>query len=154
MIEVISLEWVPIIKFMLVLRKSGPNFTNFDRLYHYIRNPIPHQPLQKKPHILWNFLKMASFNAVVVCALLVLCMFVPSLATVYTVGDTSGWAIGPDYSTWTSGKTFAVGDSLGKFSLFLPPSDEYCNFLTYQNTFTTKNFIISMNNEKFFSEYA
>ncbi|KAF5468120.1 hypothetical protein F2P56_012299, partial [Juglans regia] len=65
-----------------------------------------------KPHFLCKFLKMASFNAGVVCALLVLCMFVPSLATVYTVGDTSGWAIGTDYSTWTSGKTFAVGDSL------------------------------------------
>ncbi|CAN6584104.1 unnamed protein product [Malus baccata var. baccata] len=34
------------------------------------------------------------------------------LATVYTVGDSSGWASGVDYSTWTSGKTFKVGDSL------------------------------------------
>ncbi|KAL5992568.1 hypothetical protein ACLOJK_013487 [Asimina triloba] len=33
-------------------------------------------------------------------------------ATVYTVGDTAGWAMGADYSTWTTGKTFAVGDSL------------------------------------------
>ncbi|XP_040997837.1 blue copper protein-like [Juglans microcarpa x Juglans regia] len=57
---------------------------------------------------------MASSNiARVVCAaLLVLCMVVPSLATVYTVGDTSGWVMGVDYSTWTSGKTFTVGDSL------------------------------------------
>ncbi|KAL5558917.1 hypothetical protein UlMin_035128 [Ulmus minor] len=35
-----------------------------------------------------------------------------SSATVYTVGDTSGWALGGDYSTWASGKTFAVGDSI------------------------------------------
>ncbi|XP_074587209.1 blue copper protein-like [Curcuma longa] len=33
-------------------------------------------------------------------------------ATDYTVGDSSGWANGVDYSTWTSGKTFAVGDTL------------------------------------------
>lgn len=43
-------------------------------------------------------------------------MALPSLATVYTVGDTSGWVIGGDYSTWASDKTFAVGDSLGKCS--------------------------------------
>ncbi|XP_062099017.1 blue copper protein [Humulus lupulus] len=35
-----------------------------------------------------------------------------SSATVYTVGDTSGWAMGVDYSTWTSDKAFVVGDSL------------------------------------------
>ncbi|KAL2497875.1 Cupredoxin superfamily protein [Abeliophyllum distichum] len=34
------------------------------------------------------------------------------LATDYTVGDSSGWSMGADYSTWTSGKTFAVGDTL------------------------------------------
>ncbi|KAL2520699.1 blue copper protein-like [Forsythia ovata] len=34
------------------------------------------------------------------------------MATDYTVGDSSGWSIGADYSTWTSGKTFAVGDTL------------------------------------------
>ncbi|KAK9130124.1 hypothetical protein Sjap_010611 [Stephania japonica] len=37
---------------------------------------------------------------------------VPSLGIDYTVGDTNGWATNYDYSTWTSGKTFAVGDSL------------------------------------------
>ncbi|XP_011016865.1 PREDICTED: blue copper protein-like [Populus euphratica] len=47
------------------------------------------------------------------CAILViLCTVVPILAKDYTVGDSSGWAIGMDYSTWTSGKTFSVGDSL------------------------------------------
>jgi hypothetical protein len=49
------------------------------------------------------------------CAILVvLCTVVPILAKDYTVGDSSGWAIGMDYSTWTSGKTFSVGDSLGE----------------------------------------
>ncbi|KAF2299729.1 hypothetical protein GH714_002893 [Hevea brasiliensis] len=56
---------------------------------------------------------MASFRSGVVCAIFVLIsMVVPSLATVYTVGDSTGWTMGTDYSTWTSGKTFTVGDSL------------------------------------------
>jgi len=61
---------------------------------------------------------MVSYNAGIVCALLALCMVVPSLATVYTVGDTNGWVTNYDYTTWTSGKTFVVGDSLGKFLFF------------------------------------
>lgn len=40
-------------------------------------------------------------------------------AAVFTVGDTSGWSVGSDYSTWASDKTFAVGDSLGT-SIFSP----------------------------------
>ncbi|KAJ6335475.1 hypothetical protein OIU78_012164 [Salix suchowensis] len=43
---------------------------------------------------------------------LVLCTVVPILGKGHTVGGSSGWAIGMDYSTWTSGKTFSVGDSL------------------------------------------
>lgn len=35
-----------------------------------------------------------------------------SSATVYTIGDTSGWSLGVDYTTWASDKTFVVGDSL------------------------------------------
>lgn len=53
---------------------------------------------------------------ILVCfSFLVFYLAVPSLATVYTVGDSSGWTMGVDYSTWTSGKTFVVGDSLGEF---------------------------------------
>ncbi|KAL9446869.1 hypothetical protein AB3S75_014524 [Citrus x aurantiifolia] len=52
------------------------------------------------------------FSGLVVCAVLVFCVVVPSFATVYNVGESSGWAMGTDYSTWTSSKTFAVGDSL------------------------------------------
>ncbi|KAH6785019.1 hypothetical protein C2S51_037474 [Perilla frutescens var. frutescens] len=33
-------------------------------------------------------------------------------AAVYTVGDSSGWSMGVDYTTWTSDKTFRVGDTL------------------------------------------
>ncbi|PIA30930.1 hypothetical protein AQUCO_05300036v1 [Aquilegia coerulea] len=30
----------------------------------------------------------------------------------YTVGDSSGWNQGTDYTTWTAGKTFNIGDTL------------------------------------------
>ncbi|XP_004237949.2 blue copper protein [Solanum lycopersicum] len=43
---------------------------------------------------------------------LFMCCFVPSLAKVYTVGDSSGWGLGVDYTTWASGITLNVGDSL------------------------------------------
>ncbi|GJN00309.1 hypothetical protein PR202_ga17731 [Eleusine coracana subsp. coracana] len=34
------------------------------------------------------------------------------VATQYTVGDTSGWTTGTDYTTWASDKKFKVGDKL------------------------------------------
>jgi hypothetical protein len=34
-------------------------------------------------------------------------------ATQHTVGDTSGWTTGTDYTTWAKGKKFKVGDRLG-----------------------------------------
>lgn len=44
----------------------------------------------------------------------------PAAATSFTVGGKSGWTIGVDYTTWASGNTFKVGDSLGKtFSFFV-----------------------------------
>ncbi|XP_066328147.1 uclacyanin-3-like [Miscanthus floridulus] len=36
----------------------------------------------------------------------------PAHAKDYTVGDSSGWTSGVDYTTWASGKAFAVGDNL------------------------------------------
>lgn len=41
----------------------------------------------------------------------------PAHAKDYTVGDSSGWTSGVDYTTWASGKTFAVGDNLGEYVL-------------------------------------
>ncbi|KAL5212794.1 hypothetical protein ABZP36_023641 [Zizania latifolia] len=46
--------------------------------------------------------------------LLLLAAVLPAYAVDYTVGDSSGWASGVDYDTWANGKTFNVGDSLGK----------------------------------------
>lgn len=64
---------------------------------------------------------MGNYGAGMVCLMVMLCFAVPSLATVYTVGDSAGWTLGVDYTTWASGKTFNVGDSLGNSSppLFL-----------------------------------
>lgn len=36
----------------------------------------------------------------------------PAFAVDHTVGDSSGWASGVDYTTWASDKTFKVGDTL------------------------------------------
>lgn len=38
-------------------------------------------------------------------------------AAVYTVGESSGWSMGSDYSTWASDKTITVGDTLGIFTI-------------------------------------
>lgn len=37
-----------------------------------------------------------------------------AVATDYTVGGSQGWTSGVDYSSWASGKTFNVGDTLRK----------------------------------------
>lgn len=59
---------------------------------------------------------MASTGFRILCLMAVLCVVMPiSSATVYTVGDTAGWSLGVDYSTWISDKTFVVGDSLGEY---------------------------------------
>jgi len=52
---------------------------------------------------------------VIAASFLVLMLALPTVFGVdYTVGDSSGWSSGVDYSTWASGKTFKVGDNLGK----------------------------------------
>ncbi|RWR89708.1 Plastocyanin-like protein [Cinnamomum micranthum f. kanehirae] len=46
-------------------------------------------------------------------ALLIFLLAVPACyATDYAVGGTTGWDTSGDYTTWASGKTFSVGDSL------------------------------------------
>ncbi|WOH07047.1 hypothetical protein DCAR_0626476 [Daucus carota subsp. sativus] len=55
---------------------------------------------------------MASSVAGIVCLISIFITAVPSLGKDYTVGDSSGWALSVDYSTWATGKTFNVGDNL------------------------------------------
>ncbi|KAL6606894.1 hypothetical protein ACP70R_042547 [Stipagrostis hirtigluma subsp. patula] len=50
--------------------------------------------------------------SVAMAALLVVSCAAAAAATQYTVGDTSGWTTGADYTTWASGKKFKVGDTL------------------------------------------
>uniref|UniRef100_A0ACD5Y108 Uncharacterized protein n=1 Tax=Avena sativa TaxID=4498 RepID=A0ACD5Y108_AVESA len=54
----------------------------------------------------------SSSSAALVMLLLATCAAMAAAATSYTVGDGKGWVIGVDYSGWTSGKSFAVGDKL------------------------------------------
>ncbi|GJN03820.1 hypothetical protein PR202_ga21302 [Eleusine coracana subsp. coracana] len=54
---------------------------------------------------------MASHSALIAVLVAVSCAAAAS-ATTYTVGDTQGWTTNVDYSGWTSGKNFAVGDKL------------------------------------------
>lgn len=59
---------------------------------------------------------MAKFNVGIACLIFgMMLSAVPCLGTVHTVGDSSGWALSVDYATWSTAKTFKVGDSLGKF---------------------------------------
>jgi hypothetical protein len=57
---------------------------------------------------------MARESSLALGLLLLISSVAWSSATDYTVGDTSGWATGVDYSTWASGKTFMVDDTLSK----------------------------------------
>ncbi|XP_024012979.1 uclacyanin-3 isoform X2 [Eutrema salsugineum] len=45
-------------------------------------------------------------------AILLIASFPAIFAVTFQVGDTSGWESGVDYTTWVSGKTFRVGDTL------------------------------------------
>ena len=55
---------------------------------------------------------MASPPAALLALLVVAGCAWMAAATSYTVGEAKGWVTGVDYSGWTSGKSFAVGDTL------------------------------------------
>ncbi|XP_042503519.1 blue copper protein-like [Macadamia integrifolia] len=60
------------------------------------------------------------------------CLFLQVLtcsATLYTVGDTSGWDVSTDLNSWVKNKTFNVGDSL----LFQYSSSYTVNEVTRDN---------------------
>lgn len=63
---------------------------------------------------------MAKLPQILVCVLLVLGFALTSSATVYTVGDTSGWDISTDLNSWSNNKTFKVGDALCKYTYIIP----------------------------------
>ena len=49
-------------------------------------------------------------------ALAIVAVVLPTvaMATQYIVGDEQGWTIDYDYEVWAKGKTFYVGDQIGK----------------------------------------
>ncbi|EMS49439.1 Blue copper protein [Triticum urartu] len=55
---------------------------------------------------------MASSSAALLAVLVVAGCAGMAAAVSYTVGEAKGWVTGVDYSGWTSGKSFAVGDTL------------------------------------------
>jgi hypothetical protein len=55
---------------------------------------------------------MASGLALAALLLIASCASTASAAR-YTVGESSGWTTGRDYTAWAGGKKFKVGDSLG-----------------------------------------
>jgi len=58
-------------------------------------------------------------NTSMIASFFVLLLVFPyAFATDFTVGDTSGWDLGVDYTKWASGKTFKVGDNLGMYASF------------------------------------
>ncbi|KAF8034951.1 hypothetical protein BT93_C1086 [Corymbia citriodora subsp. variegata] len=103
-----------------MMRLSRPNITNsapipsYHLLLYKIRTRSPFHSYSPITLSLSKYikLKMAGAGLVMLCATVLLQLVLPSSATVYTVGDTTGWVMGTDYTTWTSGKTFSVGDSL------------------------------------------
>ncbi|KAJ4955916.1 hypothetical protein NE237_012699 [Protea cynaroides] len=58
-----------------------------------------------------------------------LCLVLTCSATMYTVGDTSGWDISSDLDSWVKNKTFNVGDVL----LFQYSSSYTVNEVTREN---------------------
>jgi hypothetical protein len=59
-------------------------------------------------------MQMAATRRGLLLAILVVVAGVPASAKDYTVGDSSGWKPGVDYTGWAKGKTFSVGDTLCK----------------------------------------
>uniref|UniRef100_A0ACD5Y8L4 Uncharacterized protein n=1 Tax=Avena sativa TaxID=4498 RepID=A0ACD5Y8L4_AVESA len=55
---------------------------------------------------------MASSPPAALVALLIASCTAAAAATTFDVGDGHGWDTGVDYTDWTVGKTFAVGDTL------------------------------------------
>ena len=58
---------------------------------------------------------MASRSALIALLVAVSCAAAASADT-FTVGETQGWSLGVDYTTWANGKTFKVGDTLSECS--------------------------------------
>lgn len=63
------------------------------------------------------------FSSTTAAAILHLALLLASArrhgATDYTVGDSAGWAIGPNYLIWSQKYNFTAGDTLGTYALYI-----------------------------------
>ncbi|KAB2598460.1 mavicyanin-like [Pyrus ussuriensis x Pyrus communis] len=94
---------------------------------------------------------MAKLPQILVCVLLVLGFALTSSATVYTVGDTSGWDISTDLNSWSNNKTFKVGDALSfqysssnSVSQVTKESFDVCNTTKVIKTYTGGNTTVTL----------
>lgn len=67
-------------------------------------------------------------NALLLVSLVVAGCAALASATTYTVGDSQGWTTAVDYNSWASGKSFAVGDTLGERATLSLCSFTYVSF--------------------------
>lgn len=58
---------------------------------------------------------MASKTLLLTIMIMVAVSASPAFATDYVVGDDWGWTLGFDYTTWTKGKEFFVGETIRTF---------------------------------------
>jgi len=84
-------------------------------------------------------------RAIAVSFLVLLLAFPTVFGADHEVGDTGGWALGVNYNTWASGKTFRIGDNLGK-SLHVS-----CLSETSKTFFKKENFSIYKNSSSKFN---
>lgn len=56
---------------------------------------------------------MASSALTALLAVVLGCAAAASAET-FTVGDSQGWALSVDYTSWANGKNFSAGDKLGE----------------------------------------
>ena len=91
---------------------------------------IPIKTTQKKRE---KKMRMERLRSGIAC-LMIICGIEAAAAAVFTVGDTSGWSIGSDYSTWASDKTFSIGDTLGIIISFSSPylHHVYFSYMEYR----------------------
>lgn len=63
---------------------------------------------------------MAKLPQILACVLVVLGFALTSSASIYIVGDSSGWDISTDLKSWSNDKKFNVGDVLCKYAYIIP----------------------------------
>lgn len=81
------------------------------------------------------FRRQGRGSAVMVCAVVVLCLLLVhsevAQAAVYSVGGSGGWTF--NVSGWTKGKRFRAGDVLGKYGILYTSLRDLCIVASHLN---------------------